>query len=298
MSLARTIVVLVGAVLFASGRAGAQSVERSVYVSVLDGSSKPAQGLGADAFTVQEDGRPREVLRVSKATTPMDLAILIDNSRAATDYIHDFRKALEAFVKDRASQGHNVAVIGLADRPTVLADYTSSAERLEQATSRIFAQEGSGTLLLDGLVDVSRGLQKRNGERRVILVITTEGTDFSNVGHERTNEALVESGGQFFALVITRGRADMMSEEARNRNIVLDRGTQLTGGHVDHLLSSMALADALGKLSAELDNQYHLVYARPDTTVPPKRVEVAVRQPGLTARAVLAPERRRSGADR
>jgi VWFA-related protein len=297
MHSARSVIVLVAAVLLVSRPAGAQSTERSVFVSVLNQSSEPAPGLGADAFTVREDGTQREVLRVSKATGPIDLAILIDNSQAATEYINDFRRALESFVKDRASKGHNVALIALADRPTVLADYTSSANQLERATRRIFAQEGSGTLLLDGLVDASRGLQKREGERRVILAITTEGTDFSNIGHERTNEALAEGGAQFFALVITRGGgADMTSEEARNRNIVLDRGTQLTGGRRDHLLSSMALVDALGRLAAELDNQYHLVYARPDTTVPPKRIEVTVRQPGLTARAVLAAARQRPGA--
>jgi hypothetical protein len=51
----------------------------------------------------------------------------------------------------------------------------------------------------------------------------------------------------------------------------------------------MALTDALPKLSAELRQQYHVVYARPETTVPPKRVEVAVKRPGLTARGIVAP---------
>jgi len=295
MSFVRIFIVVVAAVLLVSSPAGAQSVERSVFVSVLNKDAKPVTGLGPEAFNVREDGQAREVLRVSKASTPIDLAILVDNSKAATDYIQDLRRALASFVSGRAAKGHQVALIGLADRPTVLVDYTSSAERLAQAAGRIFAQEGSGTLLLDGLIDVSRGIQKREAERRVILAITTEGTDFSNVGYERTLEALDESGAQFFALVITRGAgaANITSEEARNRNIVLDRGTQSTGGRRDHLLSSMALPDALGRLAAELDDQYHLIYARPDTTVPPKRVEVTVREPGLTARAVLAKPPRR-----
>jgi VWFA-related protein len=295
MSFVRIFIVVVAAVLLVSSPAGAQSVERSVFVSVLNKDAKPVTGLGPEAFNVREDGQAREVLRVSKASTPIDLAILVDNSKAATDYIQDLRRALASFVSGRAAKGHQVALIGLADRPTVLVDYTSSAERLAQVAGRIFAQEGSGTLLLDGLIDVSRGIQRREAERRVILAITTEGTDFSNVGYERTLEALDESGAQFFALVITRGAgaANITSEEARNRNIVLDRGTQSTGGRRDHLLSSMALPDALGRLAAELDDQYHLIYARPDTTVPPKGVEVTVREPGLTARAVLAKPPRR-----
>jgi VWFA-related protein len=286
---------LLGAFATTASRSEAQSLERTMYVSVLDQSSRPVSGLGADAFVVREDGQAREVLRVSAATTPIDLALLIDNSQAATSFIADFRRAIEAFVTDMGSKGHRIALIGLADRPTVLVDYTSSPEQLLKGVRRLFAQEGSGTLLLDSLVDVTRGLQKREAERRVIAVITTEGTDFSNLGHERTLEVLGTSGAQFFAFVITEGRTgNLTTEEARNRGIVLDQGTRASGGKRDHLLSSMALVDALGRFAAELNQQYQIVYARPDTTVPPERVEVSVRQPGLTARGVLVPAKARS----
>lgn len=285
---------VLGALSLTAAPLWAQAVERSMYVSVLDASSGPVTGLGPDAFVVREDGQPREVLRVTPATAPMDLALLIDNSQAATAQINDLRRALEPFLTALAAKGHRIALIGLADRPTILVDYTSSAERLQAGVGRIFAQETSGMLLLDALVDVSRGLRRREGERRVILSITTEGTDFSNVGFERTLEALDESGAQYYALVVTAGpTANLMSEEARNRGIVLDRGTRGTGGKLEHLLTGMAIGDALQRISAELQAQYHLVYARPERTVPPEDVEVDVRKPGLTARGVLVPQRAR-----
>jgi VWFA-related protein len=276
----------VGALCLPS-RSDAQSVERSMYVSVLDSSSRPVTGLGPDAFAVREDGRPREVLRASPATAPIEMAILVDNSQAASPYVADLRRALEPFVTGLASKGHQIALIGLADRPTVLVDYTSSGERLTAGVQRIFAQEGSGTLLLDGLVDVSRALQKRNAERRAIVVVTTEGTDFSNLGFERTLEAIGDSGAQMYALIISKVGGNLTTEEARNRGIVLDRGPGASGGKREHLLTSMALVGALGNLAAELDAQHHVVYASPDTTVPPKKVEVEARRPGLTARGIL-----------
>ena len=284
----RALVVLftAGALFFPSA-SDAQSVERSMYVTVVDSASRPVTGLGTEAFAVREDGRPREVLRVSPATAPIEMAILLDNSQAAEPFVADLRRALEPFVKELGSKGHQVALIALADRPTVLVDYTSSAERLAGGVQRIFAQQGSGTLLLDGLVDVSRGLERRNAERRVIVVVTTEGTDFSNLGYERTLEAVAASGAQMYALIISRVGGNLTSEEARNRGIVLDRGPRTTGGKREHLLTGMALEQTLDNLAAELNAQYHVVYASPETTVPPGTVEVEARTPGLTARGVM-----------
>ena len=63
------------------------SRERTLFVSAVDAKGEPVEGLGPDAFVVREDGRRREVLRVSRATEPIDLALLVDNSQAVTDEI-------------------------------------------------------------------------------------------------------------------------------------------------------------------------------------------------------------------
>src|SRR5829696_4949200 len=78
----------------------AQGTERVAYVSAWDAKTRaPITGLGADAFAVREDGVRREVVRVTPATTPMAVAILVDNSQAARDNITDIRRALTTFVK-------------------------------------------------------------------------------------------------------------------------------------------------------------------------------------------------------
>jgi len=287
--------ITIGALLLGSLTAGAQGVERSMYVSVVDDSGQPVAGLGADDFRVREDGQQREVLRASPATAPIDIAVLIDNSQAASPFINDLRRALEPFVTGLAADGHQIALVGLADRPTVLVDYSSSADRLKSGVQRLFAQDGSGTLLMDGLVDVSRGLERRESERRAIVVITTEGRDFSNLGHERTLEVLRDSGAQLFALVVgTPGASSFTNEEARNRSIVLDRGTASTGGDRDQLLSGMSIGSALGRLGAELRQQYHVVFAHPGAIVPAEKVEVEAVPAGATARGVLVPLKARA----
>jgi VWFA-related protein len=268
----------------------AQAAEQSMFVSVLGQGGAPVPGLGPDAFVVREDGRAAEVLRVSRATEPIDLALLVDNSQAAAPYITDLRTAIQAFVERMTKGGHHVALIGLADRPTILSDYTNNAGQALKGIGRLFAQPGSGTTLLDAVNETSRGLQKRGAERRVMLVITTEGVEFSTPNDKHAIDSIKASGASFNALIITRpGGADLRTDEARSRALVLDQGPRVSGGRYTQLLSSMALKGELDQVATDLENQYRIVYARPASLVPPDKTEVTVKQPGLTVRGTPAP---------
>ena len=101
----------------------ADTRDRALFVSAVDKDGEPVTGLGPDAFVVREDGMRREMLRVSRATEPIDIALLVDNSTAATQEI-TFFEALSKFVAKMAP-GNNIAVITLADRPTIRVDYTT-----------------------------------------------------------------------------------------------------------------------------------------------------------------------------
>lgn len=285
----RILGVLVAALVATSSLASGQTTEHSLYVSVLDQAGAPVTGLGNGDFVVREDGRAREVLRVSRATQPIDVAVLVDNSQSAEHVISDIRQAVTAFVQRLAAAQDHVAIVAIADRPTILQDYTSSAAALTRAASRLFPQPGSGTTLLDAIGEASRGLEKRDSERRVIIAITTEGTDFSTPNHQRTLERLKAGGAAFFALVITQpGGGDLTSDEARSRGIVLADGTLKSGGRLELLLSSMALKGKLDEVATELEQQYHVVYGRPGALVPPEKVEISVTRPGVVARGTPA----------
>ena len=65
---------------------------------------------------------------MSRATEPIDIALLVDNSQAATAEITFIREALSKFVAAMAA-GNRIALIGLADRPTILVEYTSDIAR-------------------------------------------------------------------------------------------------------------------------------------------------------------------------
>lgn len=273
----------------------AQPNLRSMYVSVLNEQGAPVPDLGPSDFIVREDGVAREVLRVAPATEPMQIAVLVDNSAAAASDIADFRRALHDFVNLVMTQSdvtgkNEMAITTLADRPTILVDYTTNAEALNKGIDRIFSQPGSGTLLLEGIIEICKGIKARESARPVIVAITTEGTEFSDRFHDLVLEPLKSSGAAFHALVVgpmSRGTSDA----ERERGIVLDQGTLLTGGRRDNVLTSMSLPGKLKELAVELTHQYRVTYAHPQSLIPPERITVAAAKPGLTARGNVIKER-------
>jgi len=272
--------------------AAAQSSERTLFVSVLDKDDAPITGLGVDAFTVREDGQAREVLRASRAVQPVDVALLVDNSQAITRYVNDVRQAVSGFAQRMAKDGNQVALIGLADRPTILQDYVSSPELLERGSKKIFAQPGSGTTVLDAIIEISRGLRKRDAARRVMVVLTTEGTDFSNPNYQHALDVLKESGAALYAVVLTEpgNNTAVNTEEGRNRAIVLADGSDASGGRLIHVISSMSMTGTLAGVAEAIEQQYEVVYSRPGALIPPDKIEVRVNRPGATARGTPAAE--------
>jgi len=266
--------------------------ERDLFVSVLNQSSEPVTGLAPADFVVREDGRLREVLRARRATDPIDLAILVDNSQAATDDIMDLRKGLEAFTATMREHGH-VSLIGCADRPTVLVDYTNDAAAVKKGVGRLFATPGSGATVMDAISEVTKGLEKRGAERAAILTIWLGGTEFSNVNHLNVLQDLKTTGAALHVLTVGSGvPPDIRTPEGHSRELVFDQGTRQTGGRRQNILSPMGLTSALESLARELTNQYRVTYARTESLIPPEKIEVAVRAANQTARGIPVREKK------
>jgi VWFA-related protein len=277
---------IVTATLVARDQRPAQATDgrtRDIYVSVLGSKGAAVTGLTATDFTVREDGVAREVLRAAPATEPLDVVLLVDDSQAATRAIPYLRDGLNAFV-DQLQGKASIGIVTVGERPTSVVERTTDAAAVKKAASRIFARPGSGAYLLEGIMEVSGGLQKQDVKRPVIVAVTAEGVEFSNTQYERVLDALRASGATLHVLSIGTP-AGLISDEIRNKNIVIAQGTEETGGRREQLLSEMAVPDALTKLAGELLNQYVVTYGRPESLVPPEKVQVTVNRPGLTARA-------------
>jgi VWFA-related protein len=264
-------------------QAGAR--ERTLFVSAVDSGGEPVNGLDADDFVITEDGRRREILRISRATEPMDIALLADTSAAASSLIGPLRNGLKDFVHEMAGN-HQIALIGLANRPTILVDYTSDRMRIEQGINRLFSMSDSGMTLLDALVEVSGGLRRRDATRAVIVAAVTTGIEFTNRYGVDVVDALKQAGVSLHALMV--GVSDYGTVPARERGVALDAGARETGGQYVTLLTDSSMRQALRKLARQLSAQYKVVYSRPESLIPPEKTEVTSNRSDVTVRGTPA----------
>lgn len=294
-----TAVLLVAGLCLAAvdrlaGQAQRGSRERSLYVSVVDNNGAPIPNVGPSDLLVKEDNLTREVLRVTPATDPMQVAILVDTSQAARESVPHIRQALPGFVAELtkandAGRKNEVAIIGVGERPTILAEYSTDPRQVQKGIDRIWALDQSGMYLLDALIEVSQGLKKREAQRPVVIAIVTAGPEFSNRHHDQAIAPLKNVGAALYVFAI--GQPDTgLSQESRERAMVFDLGTRETGGNHEQVLSSLGLGTRLKTLAAQLTHQYKVTYGRPESLIPPEKITVSAVKSGVVARGTPVKE--------
>lgn len=295
---ARLAAALVAVALAApSASAQQQPGEAQIHISVTGEGGKAVTVLKQD-ITVTEDGQAREVLRLEQATVPPHIALLVDDSQAAQSAIGEMRTALRRFVEavlDKDPQAQ-IALISFGERPTLLVDYTSDRELLERGVTRIFARPGSGAYMLEAVVSATRGIAKRKLPRPHIVVVGTEGIEFSNDSYTRVLEALADSGAAMWALTLTSGPRAGESEETRHRAVVLGKGTADSGGRQYQVLTNSAIGMRLDAVASHIFNQYVVTFGRPESLMPPSDIKVTVSVPGAEVLSpATAPPLRKTG---
>ena len=209
----------------------------------------------------------RQILRVSTATDPLQLAVLVDTGQAMEPYVSEVRSALRSFSREIQDR-HERALFALGERPTCVTDYSRDPIRLEAGIGRLFGRTGGGASVADALIEVSRGLRLRGATRPAIVLITAESPDFGERDHQTVLDHLRETN-------------------ATLHTFLLDKA----GAFLDEAGASMELDRRLQRLAAELNNQYLVIYAQPGTTLGSDPVDVNVKRSGLTVRTSFAPQK-------
>ncbi len=289
------LLLTVAACLTGTTGLNAQSEERQMIVSVLDGDRVPVGDLAITDFEIHEDGATREVLRIGPAGADRQIALLVDTSTAATEVVLDFRKGLTAFV-DGMYDGNQISLITFGGRPRVRVESTSSVERLRDAIGEVFALPGEAAYMLDAMSESAEGFARQDVARPIIVVLTTEGLDYSHARAREVFEHLDESGAAAYTLLL-RGRPggfgagagisqSQLQHQEMERDLVFARATDDSGGHHRELLVGTAIEGAMNDMVTELRNQYLVVYSRPDALIPPEEITVGVTRAGLTVRGI------------
>ena len=102
-----------------------------IYVSTADRNGVPATDLIASDFVLKEGGDIREIVKVQRATAPLHIALIIDDSGTGI-----FRFAVANFV-DQLLGKAQFAIKRVVGQVQTIVDYTADLERLRQAVSSL-----------------------------------------------------------------------------------------------------------------------------------------------------------------
>ena len=315
MQASRTCIVVAALTLVGGFEVGvdvyAQELEQARFVSVIR-SGEPVLDLSIDEFIVEEDKQQREVLRVERADVPMQVAILVDDSRGFGQNISHVRNGLGDLI-DMLPDGQQIALITFGDHVGRVVDYTPNKERLKEAASQYVPFSETSAYLMHALAETAADLDRRGAIRPIIVVLTSEGTNtgMSRVdpGRQRSGQVISPRAGQgldYKAVLdvlretqvavhtlVVRARSnpsfadipDLSSATRgslledvgdRDRASLLQQLPKVTGGSREELGATSAIPKMAARIGNEISNQYLVTYARPIGLIPPEEIEVKV----------------------
>jgi hypothetical protein len=263
--------------------------DQTIYIGVTDKNGQPPATLTMDQLTVREDGIAREILKVEPATAPMQIAVLIDTSTVSQGSIPDLRDAVRAFSEAiwAKSPESQIALYAFGERPSLEADYTTSAIALNRGVDRLFAGTGSGAYFIEAVTEAAAAMAKRKPARGVIVAFVDEnGPEFSNRRHTHAFEAVAAARASLWTISRQRsGATAPMTSEDRERATVVGDVTTRSGGRGTTVFAPSALNIRFAEIASQLLAQFAVTYGRPESLIPPERLEVQLRLDGyrLTA---------------
>ena len=299
-----------------------QAGEAQVYVAALR-KDRPVMGLGPDDFRIEEDGDRREVIRVEPAIVGFDLAVLVDDSMVGNNVVH-FRQALRSFFQSMKGHRISLQTFGDERRtvvdyttdlePLLLAadEFTGFSEtsayllRAIDETARELAVRRAARPMMVVVTTEGRGapdLAIRGG------VLGSGGRSTPEATRDQDANAVVDRlwayGVGMHAVARTTPRtvagfperysqrsrgtsgagAFRWMQENRERERVLDKGPNDTGGRLYKVSSTSGIEERLQRIANELSGQYLVTFHRPAVDELPRKLKVRVNGQRLTVRA-------------
>ncbi len=261
----RTLTLCVLGLVVCLGAGGhAAPAERQALITVLDKSGAPLRDLKPDEFIIQEDGQRRTVTAATLATEPLDVAIVIDTAKPPMGQNYptrEMRDGLAALVKAVYADNpeSRVSLMEYAGAAVKTEDYTNNGDKILKAVNRLVASQRSAGVLVEGLIDTGKDLQKSKTSRRAVVTVSLGSPDD---GETQPREAAIEvqkAGASFWAVVV--------GASAPVREVLFENLPPITGGRRITMVAPTGLVQALTNVGAALTSQYVVSFEHGDGPV-------------------------------
>jgi VWFA-related protein len=267
---------------------------RSVYVTAVDASGRVVDLTAAD-LVVREDGRTRPVTQVSRATSRLSIALLVEDSGVG---MNDFRAGIAGFINRLGDQAA-FSIVGIAEQNRTIVDYTSESAALAGAIRLLLPRNvNGGGHLVEAVLEAATTMVRQERERPVIVILTNQGREDSEISAARAMVPVMRVGARIYVVEVLRrsgqsrpeaDRYDTMAgvdrEKDQARNIILGDGPRQTGGRRAELSSTTDVPKALSAMAEELAGQLVVTYQTDIGAGTSSRLEISTARRGVKVHA-------------
>lgn len=223
--------------------------------------------LAKDDFSLTEDKRPQEIRYFSRETDlPLTVGLLIDTSLSQGKVLDAERRASFQFVDQVLREGKDQVFVTQFDMAVMLRQKpTSRRQDLEQSlpyvdtpsNSELQLQRGGGTLLFDAVVQASRDVMSKLGNRKALIIMSDGGDN----GSDQTLASAIEAAQRADTLIYSILFADPAyygGFGADEGKTWMERLAKETGGSYFEVSKKQSIGQIFGMIEQELRSQYNL----------------------------------------
>jgi len=260
---------LIAAILLpAIGAAGEPGTFRAasslvlVNVSVLDPRDRPVTSLSQDQFQVLDNGSEQPIRFFAHEDAPISLAVILDTSGSMLSKWSRARTMLGGLCENLV-RGDELFLIGVENRPKLLADYTSDCDEMQHGL--LFTQPHGTTALLDAIPLAVEHLRRAHQARHAILIISDGGENSSRTHLATIRNLAREANAQMYSA--TLGLEPKFAQtpwpgETQGPEL-LQEIAEFTGGRAFAIDDRARIADAAASLAREIHDQYVIGFQPP-----------------------------------
>lgn len=252
-----------------------------LFVTVTDTQRRLVPHLKREDFQIYDNGKLQELALFDAEVRPINVIVMLDTSGSMTNNLDLLQQGAEQFFlrmlpEDKARVG------AFNDKIEMSAAFTSERDALIAELKQL--DFGNPTRLWDAVelsLDELRGIEGR----RVVLVFTDGDDTASKVGFGTVLDRARNEEVMAYAIGLESNFSNGQYMVRTRPDPRLKRLAEETGGGFFELKKTDELDETFQRVAEELHSQYALGFTPTTLDGKTHKLEVRVKQPGLTARS-------------
>jgi Ca-activated chloride channel family protein len=227
-----------------------------IPASVVDSFGRAITDLKVDDFELKIDGEVKAIGELTRSETPVNVALLFDNSYSLSAAREFEKQAAVRFFKTVVRPIDRAAVYSVTTTPTLSQGLTNDVPRLVRTIEHFGAPDGA-TALFDAVAQAADYLRPLTG--RKVLILVSDGTDtVSDTSFDEAVNRALRAECQVYVVQTRQVEDPNLHDPVSEQRMY--RLTEQTGGAVFVPRAVEELDAVFTQISLDLSQQYLLSY--------------------------------------